>query len=236
MRAARHGRQVAYNAQIAVDGENKLVAAFDLTNECTDERQLLPMAREARQALGVEAIIVVADVGYANGEQASQCEKVGITPIAPRPEMVNPEGKQFFTRDAFVYYASADAYRCPAGRTLTCGKASRTEQKKHYWTRTCADCGLKAQCTATDRRTIVRSFHEEARQAMHQRAAGDRKWMRLRRCLAEHPLGTMKWMMGHPRFLVRGLKKARGERALGILGYNIKRATRILGPIAWTRP
>ncbi len=230
MRTALHGRQVAYNAQIAVDGDHKLIAAFDLTNECNDERQLLPMAQQAKQALGVEAPTVVADVGYSNGEQASQCVEAGITPIAPRPETVNPEGKQFFTRDAFVYDAQADAYHCPAGQTLTCGKVSRTEQKKEYWTKGCADCSLKTQCTAADRRTIVRSFHEDARQAMHDRAASAPRWMRLRRCLAEHPFGTMKWMMGHPRFLVRGLKKARSEWALGVLGYNIKRTIQILGP------
>src|SRR5271170_3006588 len=47
---------------------------------------------------------------------------------------------------------------------------------------------------------------------------------------AEHPFGTMKWMMGRPRFLVRGLKKAGSEWALGVLGYNIKRTIQILGP------
>lgn len=230
MRTAREGRQVAYNAQIAVEGEHKLIAAFDLTNECNDERQLLPMAQQARQALGVETLTVVADTGYSNGQQASQCAEAGITAIAPRPETVNPKGEQFFTRDAFAYDAAADAYRCPAGRTLTCGRVSQTEQKKEYWTKACPDCPLKARCTAANRRSIVRSFHEDARQAMHERAAADPKWMRLRRCLVEHPFGTMKWMMGRPRFLVRGLKKAGSEWALGVLGYNIKRTIQILGP------
>jgi transposase len=207
MRTAREGRQVAYNAQIAVDGEHKLIAAFDLTNECNDERQLLPMAQQAKQALGVEALTAVADTGYSNGEQASQCAEAGITAIAPRPETVNPEGEQFFTRDAFAYDAAADAYRCPAGQTLRCGKVSRTEKKKEYWTKACPDCPLKAQCTSARRRSVVRSFHEDARQAMHERAAADPKWMRLRRGVAEHPFGTMKWMMGRPRFLVRGLKR-----------------------------
>jgi transposase len=230
MRTAREGRQVAYNAQIAVDGAHKLIAAFDLTNECNDERQLLPMARQARQALDVETLTVVADTGYSNGEQASQCAEAGITAIAPRPEMVNPKGEQFFTRDAFAYDAAADAYRCPAGQTLTCGRVSQTEQKKEYWSKACPDCPLKAQCTPANRRSIVRSFHEDARQAMHARAAADPKWMRLRRCVAEHPFGTTKWMMGRPRFLVRGLKKAGSEWALAVLGYNIKRTIEILGP------
>jgi len=39
-----HGHAVAYNAQIAVDAEHKLIVAFDLTNEGNDYRQLHPMA------------------------------------------------------------------------------------------------------------------------------------------------------------------------------------------------
>jgi len=31
-----HGHAVAYNAQIAVDAEHKLIVAFDLTNEGND--------------------------------------------------------------------------------------------------------------------------------------------------------------------------------------------------------
>jgi hypothetical protein len=32
-----------------------------------------------------------------------------------------------------------------------------------------------------------------------------------------------------PRFLVRGIEKAKAELALGILGFNLKRAINILG-------
>jgi IS5 family transposase len=53
--------------------------------------------------------------------------------------------------------------------------------------------------------------------------------MKLRRSLVEHPFGTMKWMMGYPRFLVRGLVKAKSELALGVLCYNLKRVVNMLG-------
>jgi len=46
---------------------------------------------------------------------------------------------------------------------------------------------------------------------------------------AAHPFGTMKWRMAHPRFLVRGLRKATAELALGVLSYNLKRMVNILG-------
>ncbi|KJC61486.1 hypothetical protein UP10_07320 [Bradyrhizobium sp. LTSPM299] len=60
--------------------------------------------------------------------------------------------------------------------------------------------------------------------------------MRRRRETIEHPFGTMKWLMAGPRFLVKGLKKAKTELALGVLCYNLKRVTNILGcPPYWKR-
>lgn len=229
MRTARHGHQVAYNAQSVVDGEHKLIVAFDLTNEGNDKRLLHPMAVEGRNAVEAEQVTVVADVGYSNGEQGQLCEQDGITAIVPRPETVNPKGEQYFTREAFAYEAASDTWRCPAGATLTCRDVSRGEQKKRYTTKACGGCALKPRCTGAAQRTIVRGFHEDAQEAMHRRAVSDPAWMRHRRCLVEHPFGAMKWLMGHPRFLVRGLRKAKAELALIVLGFNLKRVVNILG-------
>lgn len=229
MRTARHGHQVAYNAQSVVDAEHKLIVAFDLTNEGNDHRLLHPMAMQGREALQAAQMTVVADTGYANGEQGQLCADDGITAVVPRPEMVNPKGEQYFTRDAFTYDTASDTWRCPAGETLTCRDVSLTEQKKRYTTKACGGCALKPRCTKAAQRTIVRAFHEDALQAMHQRAMDDPAWMQQRRCLVEHPFGTMKWLLGHPRFLVRGLKKAKAELALTVLGFNLKRVINILG-------
>jgi hypothetical protein len=224
-----HGHQVAYNAQTAVDAEHKLIVAFDLTNEGNDLQQLHPMAVQGKAAVGAGEVTVVADTGYSNGEHGVQCEQDGITAIVPRPETVNPKGSEYFSRDRFSYDRETDSWRCPAGKTLSLYKTSRTKQKKEYTSRACGTCPLKAQCTDTAQRVIVRHFYEDAREAMHQRALADPIWMKHRRELAEHPFGTMKWLMAGPRFLVRGLKKAKAELALGILTYNLKRVTNILG-------
>jgi transposase len=230
MRTANHGHQVAYNAQIAVDSAHHLIVAFDLTSEGNDYRLLHPMAQQGKQALDIESLTVVADTGYSNGEHGERCEQTQITAIVPRAQTVNPEGKQYFSRDRFSYDAQNDSYQCPAGATLSVGKVSYTQAKKEYWNgKACEECALKPQCTTAAKRTIVRSFHEDSREAMHHRAMSDRKWMKLRRSLAEHPFGTIKWMMGYPRFLVRGLVKARSELALGVLCYNLKRVINMLG-------
>ena len=229
MRTARHGHQVAYNAQTVVDAKHKLIVAFELTNEGNDQRQLHPMALQGKQAVDVAQVTAVADAGYSNGEHGQRCEDDGITAIVPRAETVNPEGKQYFSRDRFIYDAASDIWQCPAGETLTCREVSHTEQKKKYWSNACTGCALKPQCTQAAKRLIVRHFHEDAREAMHQRAMSDPVWMEHRRELVEHPYGTMKWLMGYPRFLVRGLKKAKAELALTVMSYNLKRVINILG-------
>lgn len=230
MKTARHGHQVSYNAQTAVDGRHGLIAAFDLTGDCNDLGQLLPMAEQAKAALEAETIAVVADAGYSNGEQAKACEEAGITAAVPRPETAQTSGKEFFSRDAFRYDAAADSWTCPAGETLTLFKTSQADQSWYYKTRACARCALRAQCTKAKRgRTITRHFFEDDREAMHRRTLEDPSLMKRRRELVEHPFGIMKWMLGSPRFLVRGLRKARAELALAVLGFNLKRVIAILG-------
>jgi transposase len=223
-----HGHAVAYNAQIAVDAKHKLIAAFELTNEGNDYRQLHPMAVQGKDAVGADKVTAVADTGYSNGEHGALCEQDGITAIVPRAETVNPNGKQYFSRDKFTYDPASDSWRCPAEATLSLYKTSHTQNKKEYTTEACGRCALKPQCTKAARRVIVRDFYEDAREAMHRRATADPIWMKQRREMAEHPFGTMKWLMGHPRFLLRGLLKAKAELALGVLSYNLKRAINIL--------
>jgi hypothetical protein len=229
MKTARHGHQVAYNAQSVVDAEHGLIAAFELTNDCNDQCQLLPMAEMGKAALEVEALTAVADTGYSNGEQGKACTAAGITAVVPRQKTVNTKNAKFFSRDAFTYEASDDSFACPAGERLGRSYISHSEQKTYYTTNACTACALKPQCTDAGRRKIVRHFHEDAREAMHRRALEDRTFMKRRRQLVEHPFGTIKWMLGYPRFLLRGLKKAKAELALSVLGFNIKRSITIKG-------
>jgi transposase len=224
-----HGHAVAYNAQTAVDAKHKLIVAFDLTNEGNDYWQLYPMAAQARDAVGANEVTAVADTGYSNGEHGALCEQDGITAVVPRPETVNPNGSQYFSRDRFSYDRESDSWRCPAGATLSLFKTSHTQKKREYTSRACGNCALKPQCTKAAQRVIVRDFYEDAREAMHRRASTDPIWMKHRRETAEHPFGTMKWLMAHPRFLLRGLRKAKAELALGVLCYNLKRIINILG-------
>ena len=50
-----------------------------------------------------------------------------------------------------------------------------------------------------------------------------------RKCIVEHPFGTIKRDMGIAYLLLRTIPKAEGELSLAFLAFNIKRALNIVG-------
>ena len=75
---------VGYNVQIAVDPEHHLVVVQDVFNRGHDRTQLVAMGGKAKQAIGEEAVTILADRGYYNGEEVPACEGTVILPTLPR--------------------------------------------------------------------------------------------------------------------------------------------------------
>jgi transposase/IS5 family transposase len=231
MRTVNHGHQVAYNVQTAVDAKHSLIADFAVTNEGNDHRQLAPIARAVKQILQAKQLTVLADAGYQNGQQAKECEAHGITPIVPASAVVNPHG-EYFSKDHFHYDTERDQYTCPADQRLTRYKSDQRLHSHYYTTKACAGCELKARCTAAKQRSIVRDFHADALERMNQRAKDQPALMKRRKAIVEHPFAGLKYLLGTPRFLVRGIEKVSAEMALTVCGYNLKRTMNILGAAA----
>jgi len=228
MRTAHSGFQVAYNVQTAVDAKHSLIAEFAVTQDGNDHQQLSPIALAVKQALQAKRLTVLADCGYRNGEQAQVCENENITPIVPASTTVNPGG-EYFTKEHFRYDARLNQYTCPAGQALTRRKSDQLRHRYLYTTSACASCELKARCTAGKQRFIARDFHADALERMNQRAKDQPELMARRKAIVEHPFAGLKYLLGTPRFLVRGLQKTSAEIALCVLGYNLKRTINILG-------
>ena len=235
---SKNGQSVAgYNVQTVVDGKNKLLVTCAATQDGNDTQQLAPMAKQAKQVLGVSELEVVSDAGYNNFDQIKECLDAGITPYVPEPDRNTRFGVQGrLTRDNFCYQAEQDCYVCPAGKTLLrAGQVVRHGQVRHGYRSQpaiCANCPLKAQCLPpTCRyRSIYRWEHEEIIEAHRQRMAkeGPTK-MALRACLSEHPFGILKRGCGWDHFLLRGLSKVSAELEFWMFGYNFKRVLSILG-------
>lgn len=223
------GRTLAgYNVQHAVDAEHKFIVAHEVTTLRNDHTSLEPMASQAQAALEAKSMTALTDTGYMNGQQSQACEDKGITPVVPMPQVANTQDSQLYSKSLFVYDKASDTYRCPAGAILTRYKHDRTRQTDYYWTAACESCAQKAHCTKSERRSIARSWFADAAERAHERARAQPQLMRLRSATAEHPFGNLKAMLGGG-FLLRTLPKVRGEMALAVLTYNLKRAVGVLG-------
>jgi len=224
--------EVSYNVQIAVDSKHKLIVEHEVTNHVTDRDLLSPMAKQAKEALGVDHLEAVADQGYYDGQEVKQCLEAGITPFMAKPHTSVNQHPGLYTKADFVYDANRDVYRCPQGAELEF-RFDTIEAGRHiryYKTAACQTCPIRARCTSNqDGRRITRWVDEHVLEAMAQRVAEHPEIMKLRKQLAEHPFGTLKrgWQQGY--FLLKRLVKVNGEMALSVLAYNVKRVINILG-------
>jgi len=235
------GTDVCYNLQVAVDSKHKLIAAFEVTNACADQGQLAQIAKQAKDALGVEQLVVVGDGGYFEGSSMKECEDADITTYVPVEEADGATARGVFPRSQFHYDEQHDVYVCPAGAELRVINQYQRQRRKGlkskvYGTSACAGCALRQQCTTSKRGRTVERWVDQAvidRQANRNRAHPEMQ--RQRGSLIEHVFGTIKRAMGHRHFLTKGKEKVTTEASLMALSYNFKRVTTILGVERMTR-
>ena len=223
---------VGYNLQAAVDTDSHIVVAHEIINLGHDRTSLANMGCQAREAMGTDALTVLADRGYFSGPEVLDCQAAGITPICPKPLTSGAKADGRWGKQDFVYQPTGDTYRCPAGETMT----RRFSSLEHgmmlhgYATPACRSrCAVKANCTASMERRIKRWEHEEVIEAMQARLDRWPDAMRVRRRTVEHVFGTLKDWMGRSHFKMHRLKNVGTEASLHILAYNIKRAIALLG-------
>lgn len=226
------GVDVCYNVEVVVDNKHKLIVTHEVTTSVTDKDQLAPMAKAAKQVLGVEHLDVVADKGFYNGEQVKACGDADIQAYIPQPHTSRNQNKGLFTKDDFRYDKERDSYWCRQGAELTF--RFETEEKgratRYYATAACGSCPIKAQCTENKGgRRITRWAEEHLLEAMAERVCAHPEIMKVRKELIEHVFGTMKRSMDQGYFLLRTRKKVAAEMSLTVLAYNLKRVIEIMG-------
>ena len=138
------------------------------------------------------------------------------------------------SKTAFVYDASANTYRCPAGETLfhigttrdTKGWGVRQRDRYGHCS-ACATCPYASSCSMNMNpakgRTITRDQYEEHRERQRVRMASDagRQCYRRRRETVEPRIGEIKHVYGVRRFLRRGLDAVRTEWSMVCTAVNL---------------
>ena len=217
-----------------------LITAADVTQDPTDQAQLLPMIEAAEQSGGPAAGLTLADAGYFSAANLAACA-ARATPVAI-PEARCPSAHPFH-HSRFAYDPGADCYQCPEGRLLRFQrlKHRRRRASVRVYAAHAADClacpafgrcttstrdaGSRSRCTLTRSRRIVTGCRRQRRAT---RFAG-------RKQLIEPVFGIIKEQQAGRRFLLRGLEAVRSEWTLLAVAFNLRTLAKALSGKSFSR-
>ena len=78
MKTSQEGFQQCYNAQLAVEGENQLIVATEVTSNASDQGRLAGLLDEVEAVFGERPKTVLADAGYCNEADLAMLEERGV--------------------------------------------------------------------------------------------------------------------------------------------------------------
>ena len=142
---------VGYNVQAAVDAKHHLIVAHEVTNVGHDRGQLSNMAGQAKAAMGVEALDVLADRGYFERRGGAGLRAARRHALRAQAADLGRQG-QGPLRQAGLRLSPPRTTSIAArpARRLTRRFTSVEDGKNMhvYWTTKCAGCPLKARARA----------------------------------------------------------------------------------------
>jgi hypothetical protein len=232
-RLMKHDGRVdfSFNAQGVVDEQSGLLVAEGVTNQETDQEQLVPMLEAVADNLGGTAQETVADAGYYSPGQLAEAEKRGLETMVPLPTVTGRKNyKGEFTSSNFTYQAEADVYLCPLGMPLTFERTKRSRQKKYalrvYRCHNLRECPCREVCSQEKRgRSIEQGFYYKAvehQRAKHQNPA-KQELLQRRKALIETVFAQIKEHQAFRRWSVRGLDKVRTQWSMVCAAFNLNK-------------
>lgn len=234
-----HGNSdISYNLQTSVDSKHSLIVAYDVVNDVNDTCQLENMVNKTIENANTVPTSSISDMGYFNAEQIANCEKLNTKVFVKRPKTKNSTNNSKFSTDKFTFIKEKNIYICPMQKELTFSRYLRKKKNKsdiassivgvEYVCNDCSKCRQRKKCTNSPTgRTITRNYYQDTLDNVQKRFEENPDMYTLRKCVVEHPFGTIKRSMGYTYFLRKGLESVNVEAALICLAYNFKRMINI---------
>ena len=217
---------ICYNVQSVVDSRNHFIIDISTTNDINDQNQLYVMAKDAAELLEVKTPTVLADTGYYNGTEIKNCIDDGMSVFIKKARANNSTKDNEFRKEKFSYNGEHDVYICPAGNELSFFENTSKNGMKYrkYKCLDCNSCKYKKACTSSaNGRTIQRWEHEDILESVRQNTLDNNEIYKQRRCIVEHPFGTVKHSLGYSFFLRRQKDNVDAEASSMFIAYNLKR-------------
>jgi transposase len=244
MKQGDGGYAPSHNVQISTDTAHSIIVGTSVTQEPSDQQQLVPAVEEVERQNGRAPGQMIVDEGYSTRENVLAAEERGLDLIgstlekdaeAVRKGLEKRGLDPAFYPQNFRYDAGTDSYTCPQGQRLA-HRATRRQragvEHQVYQARAadCRNCALRAACKPGKQgRLIVRSVNVPtvAAYVAKMQTEAARAAYRRRAPVAEFSNLWLKAKLGLRQFCVRGLKKARCEVLWACLTYNIQQRFRL---------
>ena len=229
MKVSDGGNDISHNVQIAVEEKSHFIVAADVTSDAVDYGQLHNISSQAKENLGVDELTAIGDKGYYSGEEFKKCKESGIKIINPKPDRGETQSGGY-TKSYFKYDKEKDLYICPLGQEVKLPAKRKSKSKdKRYYCKSCVDCPSKELCTPkTKYRSVTRFEFDDYADEVDDFTRENKELYSKRKCLVEHPFGTVKRALGFTYFLTRGTENVRTESLLHFLAYNFKRLINLM--------
>ncbi len=214
-----------YNAQASVDEENQFIVACDVTTDCNDKKQLVPMVEKSENNLNAQIDICKADSGYHSGDNLAKISGNQMEALIDDSAKQRVDNDNFkYDKVNFKYNSETDSYICPEGKVLYL--STSTEEKSTYKCKKCLECPVKSECAKKAKyKQLSRGVHEHLIEQNRAKLISDegRKEYQKRMHTVEPVFGNIKFNLGFRQFLVRGTTKVKGEFNLMCIAHNIKK-------------
>lgn len=166
---AGQGSRLCYHHHRAVDDAHGVITAVETTpGSIAENRKLMDLVQQHEQNTQQTVQTVVGDSKYGTAENLAACVQREIAPhlgVLAYKQKSNTERAGYFEVGDFIYDASSDTYRCPAGQSLSRRRYHPRRRTYEYTAKAgvCASCPLRQRCTHGQKeRTVQR--HEQAEQ------------------------------------------------------------------------
>jgi hypothetical protein len=224
----RDGKFPGYNVQVGVETKGHFILSDRVTNEATDLSQIQKNVEDIEKETGIPPSEVSADKGFANTTQIVGIEKNGITQCYI-PLIETQREKEEKGGFVFQYDKEKDLYICPQGLHLLL-HAKNIKQKGRiyniYKCHECNNCEERSKCTNSKTgRILKRNVIQDEIDKYKGKIGGTYGKIKIleRKCVVEHPFGTIKYLMGKFNLLLRGKAKVQIEFDYYTTAYNLKR-------------
>lgn len=237
-----HNAQPCYNLQTVVDSKHKLIAHFDVSNQANDLGLFLPVVNNFWQQHNIDSFLAnspdssitfIADAGYYKQADLLTLNSLhpNVSAFAPKPTSKTTTSNADFSKENFSYNSLSDTYTCPNNKTLHLSEHSSQKGIKYkiYRCSDCSSCSFLDDCTSSvNGRSIKRHPNEDFFQSL-QKTYQDSDLYKQRKCIVEHPFGTIKFFHGFYRVFIKGIDRMSSWAASVSLCYNLRRCINIVG-------